>query len=69
MVALSMRAFRRRADYSILAYSIDPLPKEKGVVDGHQTCFFHGWDDDNVRYESFRFGKRTWLLQLALWLA
>ncbi|KAI0042885.1 hypothetical protein FA95DRAFT_1609833 [Auriscalpium vulgare] len=37
-------------------YTIDILPKEKGVVDGIKPVFFSGWDQDNVRYESFLFG-------------
>jgi hypothetical protein len=37
-------------------YAIDILPEEKGIVDGIKPVFFSGWDQDNVRYESFLFG-------------
>jgi hypothetical protein len=37
-------------------YAIDILPEEKGIVDGIKPVFFTGWDQDNVRYESFLFG-------------
>jgi hypothetical protein len=37
-------------------YAIDILPEERGVVDGIKPVFFSGWDQDNVRYESFLFG-------------
>ena len=37
-------------------YAIDILPEEKGIVDGVKPVFFSGWDQDNVRYESFLFG-------------
>ncbi|KAI0258666.1 hypothetical protein BC834DRAFT_835038 [Gloeopeniophorella convolvens] len=37
-------------------YAIDALPEEKGVVDGIKPVWFTGWDEDNVRYESFLFG-------------
>jgi ATP-dependent exoDNAse (exonuclease V) beta subunit len=37
-------------------YAIDVLPEEKGIVDGIKPVFFSGWDQDNVRYESFLFG-------------
>jgi hypothetical protein len=37
-------------------YAIDVLPQEKGIVDGIKPVFFSGWDQDNVRYESFLFG-------------
>ncbi|KAI0286423.1 hypothetical protein BC826DRAFT_1108859 [Russula brevipes] len=37
-------------------YAIDTLPEEKGIVDGIKPVFFSGWDQDNVRYESFLFG-------------
>ncbi|KAI0061021.1 P-loop containing nucleoside triphosphate hydrolase protein [Artomyces pyxidatus] len=37
-------------------YAIDILAEEKGVVDGIKPVFFSGWDQDNVRYESFLFG-------------
>ncbi|KAH9022666.1 P-loop containing nucleoside triphosphate hydrolase protein [Lactarius hengduanensis] len=37
-------------------YAIDILPEEKGIVNGIKPVFFSGWDQDNVRYESFLFG-------------
>ncbi|KAH8984683.1 hypothetical protein EDB92DRAFT_2117026 [Lactarius akahatsu] len=37
-------------------YAIDILPEEKGIIDGIKPVFFSGWDQDNVRYESFLFG-------------
>jgi hypothetical protein len=37
-------------------YAIDILPEEKGIVDGIKPVFLSGWDQDNVRYESFLFG-------------
>jgi hypothetical protein len=37
-------------------YAIDILPEEKEIVDGIKPVFFTGWDQDNVRYESFLFG-------------
>lgn len=37
-------------------YSIDTLAEEKGIVDGIKPVFLSGWDQDNVRYESFLFG-------------
>ena len=37
-------------------YVIDILPEEKGIVNGIKPVFFSGWDQDNVRYESFLFG-------------
>ncbi|TFY76337.1 hypothetical protein EWM64_g7674 [Hericium alpestre] len=37
-------------------YAIDILAEEKGIVDGIKPVFFSGWDQDNVRYESFLFG-------------
>jgi tetratricopeptide (TPR) repeat protein len=37
-------------------YAIDMLPEEKGIVNGIKPVFFSGWDQDNVRYESFLFG-------------
>ncbi|KAH9992492.1 hypothetical protein BJV74DRAFT_397873 [Russula compacta] len=37
-------------------YAIDILPEEKGIVDGIKPVFFSGWDQENVRYESFLFG-------------
>ena len=37
-------------------YAIDILAEEKGIVDGIRPVFFTGWDNDNVRYESFLFG-------------
>ena len=45
-------------------YAIDNLPQEKGVVDGIKPVFFSGWDQDNVRYESFLFGTASVLLPL-----
>jgi len=36
--------------------AIDGLQPEKGVVDGMKPVFFHGWDQDTVRYEQFLFG-------------
>ena len=40
-------------------YAIDILPEEKGIVDGIKPVFFSGWDQDNVRYESFLFGTAS----------
>lgn len=40
-------------------YAIDILPQEKGIVDGIKPVFFSGWDQDNVRYESFLFGTAS----------
>ncbi|KAI9510704.1 hypothetical protein F5148DRAFT_976352 [Russula earlei] len=37
-------------------YAIDILPEEKGIIDGFKPVFLSGWDQDNVRYESFLFG-------------
>ena len=36
--------------------AIDDLQPEHGVVDGLKPVFFHGWDQDTVRYEQFLFG-------------
>jgi hypothetical protein len=40
-------------------YAIDMLPEEKGIVNGIKPVFFSGWDQDNVRYESFLFGTAS----------
>lgn len=40
-------------------YAIDILPEEKGIVNGIKPVFFSGWDQDNVRYESFLFGTAS----------
>jgi hypothetical protein len=44
---------------SFWPYAIDILPQEKGIVDGIKPVFFSGWDQDNVRYESFLFGTAS----------
>jgi hypothetical protein len=49
-------------------YAIDILPEEKGIVDGIKPVFFSGWDQDNVRYESFLFGTASVHLSTSLWL-
>ncbi|KAF9224470.1 hypothetical protein BS17DRAFT_766503 [Gyrodon lividus] len=36
--------------------AIDGLQPEHGVVDGLKPVFFHGWDEDTVRYAQFLFG-------------
>ncbi|KAF8838026.1 hypothetical protein BDN67DRAFT_972122 [Paxillus ammoniavirescens] len=36
--------------------AIDVLQPEQGIVDGLKPVFFHGWDQDTVRYEQFLFG-------------
>ena len=37
-------------------YSIDPLRRERGVVEGNKPIFFVNWNEENVRYEQFLFG-------------
>ncbi|KAF8837940.1 hypothetical protein BDN67DRAFT_908328 [Paxillus ammoniavirescens] len=37
--------------------AIDGLQPEHGTVDGLKPVFFHGWDQDTVRYEQFLFGE------------
>ncbi|KIK96874.1 hypothetical protein PAXRUDRAFT_273934 [Paxillus rubicundulus Ve08.2h10] len=37
--------------------AIDGLQPEHGIVDGLKPVFFHGWDQDTVRYEQFLFGE------------
>jgi hypothetical protein len=49
-------------------YAIDILPEEKGIVDGIKPVFFSGWDQDNVRYESFLFGTAFVILPVSLCL-
>ncbi|KAK7064824.1 UvrD-like helicase ATP-binding domain-containing protein [Favolaschia claudopus] len=39
-------------------YSIDPLDRERGTVDGLRPVFFTGFDSGNVQYEQFLFGDR-----------
>ncbi|KAG8220598.1 hypothetical protein J3R82DRAFT_2824 [Butyriboletus roseoflavus] len=36
--------------------AIDSLQPEHGVVEGSKPVFFHGWDQNSVRYEQFLFG-------------
>ncbi|KAF9231325.1 hypothetical protein BU15DRAFT_82546 [Melanogaster broomeanus] len=36
--------------------SIDGLQPEHGILDGLKPVFFHGWDEDTVRYEQFLCG-------------
>ncbi|KIJ21330.1 hypothetical protein PAXINDRAFT_164864 [Paxillus involutus ATCC 200175] len=37
--------------------AIDGLQPEHGIVDGLKPVFFHGWDQDTIRYEQFFSGK------------
>jgi hypothetical protein len=41
---------------SFWPYAIDNLAPEKGIVDGAKPVFFHGWNEETLRYEQFLFG-------------
>ncbi|KAH9919768.1 uncharacterized protein BXZ73DRAFT_104876 [Epithele typhae] len=38
-------------------HAIDALARETGMIDGLKPVFFHGWDQNTVRYEQFLFGE------------
>ncbi|KAH9919767.1 uncharacterized protein BXZ73DRAFT_104875 [Epithele typhae] len=38
-------------------HAIDALGQETGMIDGLKPVFFHGWDQNTVRYEQFLFGE------------